>query len=194
MCFHCNCREDSKDTCNVKWIHHVVDIEYHESLGLIKSVYSHRRSVMSTLQGNKRRVKSGEKYMYELKLVISACKYVFEIQNIWYDYDDDTPLLSATVWRLAVALYFELGWCFLHQTPTISFAVNHEITSKYDMTGSSFISNLSVADKRPSLLRSHSTLAREELKGLEDDKTKLGQINKLLSELIHCHKVENAKA
>ena len=62
------------------------------------------------------------------------------------------------------------------------------------MTGSSFISTLSVADKRPSLLRSHSTLAREELKGLEDDKTKLGQINKLLSELIHCHKVENAKA
>ena len=61
------------------------------------------------------------------------------------------------------------------------------------MTGSSFISTLSVADKRPSLLRSHSTLAREELKGLVDDKTKLGQINKLLSELIHCHKVENTK-
>ena len=62
------------------------------------------------------------------------------------------------------------------------------------MTGSSFISTLSVEDMRPSLRRSHSTLAREELKGLEDDKTKLGQINKLLSELIHCHKVENAKA
>ena len=45
------------------------------------------------------------------------------------------------------------------------------------MTGSSFISTLSVEDMRPSLLRSHSTLAREELKGLEDDKTKLGQIN-----------------
>ena len=82
MCFHCNCREDSKDTCTVKWIHQVMDIEYHKSLGSTKSVYSQRRSVMSTLQGNKRRVKSGEKFTYEFKLVISACKYVFEIQNI----------------------------------------------------------------------------------------------------------------